>query len=400
MKGILVFSVVAFSALALLTSGFFISYQAASHNEMVRPQFYVGVSFCGNTTEGAKLLIDRVKTYTNLFVLSNTPVSADEPSLTETCEYAVTAGLNFIVNLGTASEVDFENYTFKPVWSWQYQWLDMAKQRWGDKFLGVYYYDEPGGIQTDAPWNVNASESQYLTYDGTAEFFEWVYQSDGGLTALREKGIQAFTSDYTLYWFDYLAGYDVILGELGWNQSSAQTIALVRGAATMQNKDWGTIITWTYDGTPYLDSSDAIYQKLLSAYECGAKYEVIFNYPILYPENNPYGIMTEGHFEALERFWNDINMLSPETRGSNKAEAALVLPKNYGWGMRTPDDKIWGAWGPDDKSPQIWRISRDLLAHYAFGLDIIYDDTAFPLDNLYPIIYLWNGTFSGGGQGL
>ena len=116
MKGILVFFVVAFSALALLTSGFFVSYQAASHNEKVRPPFYVGVSYCGNTTEGAKLLIDRVKTYTNLFVLSNTPVSADEPSLTETCEYAVAAGLNFIVNLGTASEVDFENYAFKPIW--------------------------------------------------------------------------------------------------------------------------------------------------------------------------------------------------------------------------------------------------------------------------------------------
>jgi hypothetical protein len=397
LKGILVFFVVAFSALALLTSGFFVSYQAASHNEKVRPQFYVGVSYCGNTTEGAKLLIDRVKTYTNLFVLSNTPVSADEPSLTETCEYAVAAGLNFIVNLGTASEVDFENYIFKPIWSWQYQWLDIAKQRWGDKFLGVYYYDEPGGIQTDAPWNVHASESQYLTYDGTAEFFEWVYQSDGGLKALREKGIQAFTSDYALYWFDYLAGYDVILGELGWNQSSAQTIALVRGAATMQNKDWGTIITWTYNGTPYLDSSDSVYQKLLLAYECGAKYEVIFNYPVLYPENNPYGIMTDDHFEALERFWNDINVLSPEARGSNKAEAALVLPKNYGWGMRTADDKIWGAWGPDDKSPQIWSISRDLLAHYTFGLDIVYDDAAFPLDDLYPIIYLWNSTFSGGG---
>ena len=31
--------------------------------------FYIGVSFCGNTAAEAKLLIDRVKSFTNFFVL-------------------------------------------------------------------------------------------------------------------------------------------------------------------------------------------------------------------------------------------------------------------------------------------------------------------------------------------
>lgn len=30
---------------------------------------YVGVAFCGNTTAEAQLLIDRVKSYTNVFVV-------------------------------------------------------------------------------------------------------------------------------------------------------------------------------------------------------------------------------------------------------------------------------------------------------------------------------------------
>ena len=50
-----------------------------------------------------------------------------------------------------------------------------------------------------------------------------------------------------LYWFDYLGGYDTIFAQLGWNTSVInQQIAQLRGAATMQNKDWGTIITWKY----------------------------------------------------------------------------------------------------------------------------------------------------------
>jgi len=34
------------------------------------PDVNVGVAFCGNTTAEAELLIDRVKSYTNLFILN------------------------------------------------------------------------------------------------------------------------------------------------------------------------------------------------------------------------------------------------------------------------------------------------------------------------------------------
>jgi len=101
--------------------------------------------------------------------------------------------------------------------------------------------------------------------------------------------------------------------------------------------------------------------------------------------------MQDEHFEALERFWNDA--VSGEIRhNSVTADAVLVLPKDYGWGMRHLDDRIWGFWGPDEKSPIIWEQKNRLIAQYGYALDIIYEDPAFPVEGKYSKIYLWNST--------
>ena len=116
---------------------------------------------------------------------------------------------------------------------------------------------------------------------------------------------------------------------------------------------------------------------------------MIFNYPQI--NDNYYGIMTDEHFDALETFWNEMVQNPSAVRGS--AEAVLVLPRNYGWGMRRPDDKIW-FWGPDEKSPQIWDLSRQLLLQYGHRLDIIYEDPEFPVTNQYKEIYHWDDSLS------
>jgi hypothetical protein len=361
--------------------------------------FYLGISFNGNTTAEAKLLIERVKPFTNLFVVQSGPVSINETAMTEIVDYAVASGFDVIVHFGF----------FNPNYPWQLPWLDEAKQRYGDHFLGVYLNDEPGGVIVDLNWTGYFTQTRirndtdYLLHspaidmalngslprdyqEAAAHFNDQLWYSFG-LNELKNRSIQAFTSDYALYWFDYLGGYDVVFTEFGSNSSLTQNVALDRGAARLQNKTWGAIITWTYDQPPYLASGTAIYQQMLDAYLAGAKYIIIFNYPTL--PGNAYGVMTDEHFEALEKLWTVTGTLEPDD--NQQDDAVLILPQNYGWGLRREDDRIWGVWGPDEKSEQIWNISRALLAKYDFRLDIVYDDPRFPV-NGYEKMYYWNQT--------
>jgi hypothetical protein len=381
----------------VVASTFYLLNFYANQQGQGKSNFHVGVSFGGNTTAEAKLLIDKVKTYTNLFVVQSGPVSVNETALNEIVDYSVSSGLDVVVYFGF----------FNPSYPWQVPWLDFAMHRWENHFLGVYLNDEPGGNLIDANWTGyfnqikirNASE-YYLhvptidlaingslppDYDLAASHFLLEVQTDLGLQNLKVHSVKAFTSDYALYWFDYLGGYDNIFVEFGSNQSITQPIALGRGAARLQNKTWGAIITWKYTQPPYLDSGSEIYNQMMSAYMSGANYVVIFDYPTI--PGNPYGILTDEHFMALQKFWSNIQALKAE-----QAEAVLVLPKNYGWGMRKQDDRIWGVWGPDDKSPQIWNITQKLLTQYGLELDIVFDDSQFPVAGRYSQIYYWNQT--------
>jgi hypothetical protein len=390
------------SSVALL-----VSYTQSSNKQ--KDPVYVGVAFGGNTTTQAKLLIDRVKSYTNLFVLDCgiNPISNNLTAAREICDYAVNAGLYLIINLGTWTPHD---------WPAKIQFYNISQSMYGDKCLSVYYDDEPAGTEIDYNWTeVFNQNSSYLfgsstwslkgiysnlqianttgthpdNYTREATWFNNLLQQNRGTTSLNHYNISYLTSDYALYWFDYLGGYGTLLAQLGWNDSVNQQISLVRGAATLQNKDWGAIITWKYTQPPYLDTGENIYNQMVTSYNAGAKYITIFDYPYNSTDNR-YGIMTDEHFQALEKFWSQV--VTKSSPNSVHAEAALVLPKDYGWGMRSLGDKIWGFWGPDDKSPLIWNNTQALLNEYGLRLDIIYDDPAFPIQGNYSKVYYWNQT--------
>ena len=179
-----------------------------------------------------------------------------------------------------------------------------------------------------------------------------------------------------------------MLAELGWNNSVAEQIALVKGAARLQDKEWGTMITWKYYDPPYLDSGNNIYNQMLASYQAGAKYIAIFDYPYNIT-GNPYGALTEEHFSAIQKFWIDITTKSyPDL---SKPVAALVLPKNFGWGLRDHDDKIWGFWISDNRTEQTAEVTGKLLSYYKTQLDIVYEDPIFPISKInYQNIYYWN----------
>jgi len=480
LKRAVIFSVIAVLLITVVTATIFMVNNAPIKSSSANPNnspFYVGVTFGGNTINEAKLLIDKVKNYTNLFILQSGPLQNNIPAINEIGDYAVNSGLNLILYFGTDS-------------SWLMKtWLDQYDNHWNTTFLGIYFGDEPGGKMLDSVFHsyddktqssliksadgtisgykidtntsvtykpdgtiitnpVNGPDYSYVTSNKapfTESYTYSTYYPNGRVTVTTQEmgSLQSevqdiskaaysyeqllsarpfqsidetaqrfvsefnsqisraktydphfkltfFTSDYALYWFDYQAGYNVIFAQIGWNQSTVQDIALVRGAANLQNKNWGAIITWKYTVQPYLASGNEIYQQMRMAYDGGAKYIAVFNYAE--DMQGSYGTLQDEHFQALQRFWNDVVQNDSVVHGGIKAEAALVLPRNYGWGMRNPQDTIWGLWNTDNSSQQIWTQLQSKLAQYGSKLDIVYDDPAYAVVGKYGQIYYWNQT--------
>jgi hypothetical protein len=123
----------------------------------------------------------------------------------------------------------------------------------------------------------------------------------------------------------------------------------------------------------------------------------VFDYPT-YPENNPYGILTEQHFAAMKKFWNYVQSYPRNSYGEADGQVALVLPKDYGWGTRRTqqriEDRIWGFWPEDNKTQVIGQDMHVLLRRYSLKLDIIFDDPQFNYKERYAQIYLWNSTIT------
>jgi hypothetical protein len=385
--------------IALLISVAFlpVAYVYQSKNEVSSENFFFGVMYGLNSTREARLLIDKVKEYSNLFIVGSWDITTNETALTEVCDYAVDAGMGIMVYFDFIGIANFP-------YAWHIPWLVNAKERWGDKFLGIYLYDEPGGRQIDTKqWHTGDSAREAMEnasdYSDAANRFVTSIPASLSWQTLKNAStsIPIFTSDYALYWFDYLAGYDTIFVELGWNISTTQQIALCRGAANVQGKDWGAIITWTYYQPPYLASGPEIYQEMLTAYSAGAKYVVVFDYP-KYPEDNICGILAEEHFTAMKLFWDYVQAFPRETDGKVDGEVALVLPKDYGWGTRRTqniiEDRIWGFWPEDEKILIIGENMKKLMSRYGLRLDIIFDDPQFNYKEKYSEIYFWNSTIN------
>ena len=347
--------------------------------------FFVGVEFAYSGNVGdLKVLVDKVKDYTNLFVIGSIEVTFNQTALDEACDYVVGSGLNLIVFF---TDSEMYNYTI-------FDWMLDAEQKYGDMFLGVYRYDEPGGNQLDQGASLLLNRTDVATY-GTYANASSYYVSSLSIIINHYRSISkaVFTADYGLYWFDYKIGYDAVFVEFGWNHSRPLHIALCRGAAEAYNKDWGAIITWEYtEPTPYyIESGEELYEDMVLAYRTGAKYVIVFDYPKI----GPYGILTEerGHFDALRDFWAYVHS-NPQEHGSVRAEAAYVLPQDYGFGFRNPTDTIWGLWSADDLSEKVWNDANTLIDRYGTRLDIVYGDPEVmgAVKSRYDKLFFWNQT--------
>lgn len=97
----------------------------------------------------------------------------------------------------------------------------------------------PEGKQIDTGgWNeAKVSGMPQATAMQQPCLWKLVISSINSTMDLKSRGIPMFTSDYALYWFDYLAGYDCVFVEFGWNHSRTQHVVLGRGVASAHGKD-------------------------------------------------------------------------------------------------------------------------------------------------------------------
>ncbi len=411
------------------------------------PNAYVGVTYCGDSVAQAKQLIDKVKGYTNLFCLQSGELQRDLKSVDEIGDYAVSKGMYFMPYFGNFVRASFLAWLEEAQQKWGSHLLgiyysdeqagkmldgnvqfkdpatgdEITKTQYGDiavqKANGIviqyqlngdiklYQPSSSSDLNNEATFHPDGNVEVIRAQNGLADFSYKTYQQLNSIKPFKtldetaqkvydrdktnidtaKTNGKVFTSDYALYWFDYHAGYDVVLGQIGWNMSLTQQISLLRGAATTQGKDWGMIITWKYQQPPYLDNGTAIYEQMRVGYECGSKYFILFNYYDV--DSGAYGTLKDEHFQALQNFWKNVLNNPKEVWDSTKADSVLIMPKNYGWGARWNTDHIWGIFPTDNQTQHAWELMQDAIAKHGLHLDIVYSDDAFPPSSTYVNIY-------------
>ena len=206
----------------LLFSLLFYSLTIGGENEF--EEFYFGVDVAYADLDKIETLIDQVSNYTNFFVIGSTGVSHNQTALNQTIQYLTNQNLSYSVYAERADKLFSINES-----------VSIS----GDIFIGVYYDDEIGGHQLDrtshqifySADNYSYAATQFTDYVSNrlnAEFYQ-----NRSISFIAPSEFRLFTSDYALHWFEYKAGYDVVLAQIGWNYSRQLNVALVRGAATI-----------------------------------------------------------------------------------------------------------------------------------------------------------------------
>jgi hypothetical protein len=400
---------------ALLVSLLIIQYMPSTALDGTSPDVYVGID-AAYDKQTITTLIDEVSSYTNLFIVGCTATSENQSRLNSICQYLYDKGMSFIIyqSVPLGSYQGFQspinqtsplnetnspyppssNFTGSPRQSYNFSrsfdanivsnWTQTAKDRWGSRFLGIYFIDEVAGKQLDlaSGWVEVKNATDYT--DAANQFNATVSSSLNWFRNGYSNGAEVtlFSSDYALYQFDYDAGYNVILAQLGWNYSRQLNIALCRGAATAANKDWGVIVTWEYTQPPYLESGSKLYDDMVLAYNNGAKYIVVFDSNEAYTQS----ILTQDHLNALKQFWQYAQE-HPRNPSSTADRVGFVLPADYAYGFRGPNDSIWGLWSADSFSTNLSITVGNNLLKYGETLDLVYNQTQLETIGYKQLIY-------------
>jgi hypothetical protein len=345
---------------------------------------FVGMDIAYGGEETANSLIDNISSFVNLVILGSLNLTTNTQALTRVCDHLYEKGLYFIVYVAFAHTGNYPPQGPDP------DFFTNAQQKYGSKFLGIYLFDEAGGRVVDRAHSVNLNDtSNYsevaLTYVNQLHYF--LMNMSGYYSPAK---LNLYSSDYALYWYDYVAGYGTIFGEYLPGHNRQVTTAFCRGAATTLDKDWGAVITWSNQSEPFIEAPPLMYDDMVYAYQNNAKYIIIFNSPDNFTQTQ-YGGLTPDHLAKMQQFWT-YTQKTPNKQPP--ATTAFVLPKDYGYGFRGPNDTIWGKWQADSFSQQLWSDLNNQLNMHGSSLDVIYETKVNNETVNYPYqkLIFWNGT--------
>lgn len=374
---------------------------AKAQTVQAAPDFYLSVDVAFASISQTEQLIDNISSYTNFFIIGcaqkigNTVDGGgiyNETRLTVISQYVYDKGLNFLVYS------DDPSYPSK-------QWLEKASANFGSKFMGIYYFDEPGGKTLDqAPYPVLVSANNFTdaAYQYNETLTSWLRGPKLGITRNFDypTEYQLFTSDYGLYWYDYEAGYNTVFTEFGVNSGNENysrelSMSLCRGAATTFNQNWGVMITWATKQYPYMENCSELYNDMVLSYQNDAKYIVVFDTNANWTQN----VLDSKQLDAIKQFWQ-YAQANPRTISQPSDRSVYVLPRDFGFGFRSPNDTIFGLWNANWNGSTSLSFVADIsmcvvtfLQMCGNNLDIIYPISNATIDALgYKNVIYWNDT--------
>lgn len=226
------------------------SFSSASAVSASGGPFYLGVTYGGDSVAEAKQLIDKVKGFTNLFVLQSGSLMNDFDATEQICDYAVKSGLNIMLYYGTIDYIDAKCY----------QLVNLAQQRWSSHFLGLYFNDEPGGKALDKENGAYPGEPIYRNPDGSVVIITSIEGNSTQMTFYPSGEAELVQSSFFSGGFTYF--YVPLPGT---QPQEPQNITrdpnkLVETARTLHYMPNGTII-YTIENT-YGENTDPHYETI------------------------------------------------------------------------------------------------------------------------------------------
>ncbi|MGO8807199.1 MAG: hypothetical protein ACLQO7_11480 [Candidatus Bathyarchaeia archaeon] len=79
------------------------------------------------------------------------------------------------------------------------------------------------------------------------------------------------------------------------------------------------------------------------------------------------GLLQASQFAAMQKFWTLV-VENPQETNNVKVQNVLVLPENFGGGLRSQSDGKWGIWQANGTSRQVWSTLQSTLHKYGSKL--------------------------------